>query len=287
MRALRIVLTLLTVLGASVAIGSPILLATKDLPFTVASDTLVYYCADATEAAKAIAGTAGAKCNPPKLINAGTARCDWATFGPVNGVMTDPAQGIDKPCYRKPDVPFRSCYPDLDISLTWTGIASANYHYGDVPASVGARDPYIGWWIDTCKKLYVAQYFNDDDVTALRKAAVKQLLGNSDAINAWVAAQPTEDLTTAEDAYKSHFLAVLNQQTAVLAYVVQPISSTVVGDRPVYRLKADGTLNATAVSGKRAIGNTPCGSKAIGSYRDIPSLKDATGDVYALCKLKP
>jgi hypothetical protein len=65
-------------------------------------------------------------------------------------------------------------------------------------------------------------------------------------------------------------------------YVVQ--GGTGIVDRPVYRLKADGTRNTTAVSGVRAIPSTPCDIRlGATNYYRVPSL----GDVYAICALSP
>lgn len=280
---------------AYAAASDPIQLATKDQPFQLAADTLVYYCADVAEASKAIAGTAGAKCNPPKLVRAGTTVCNYDTFGPVNGVLTDPAPGIDKPCYRSPGAtpaPFTSCYPDIDVKVTWTGWSSANYHYGDVPPSVGAKKPYIGWWKDACTKKYTAQYFDGDDIMRLGAALTKKLLGSSDAINAWVASQPMEMPSAAEQDYKVRFLEVLNGPPPPTVPVcnVRHAAGVVAGSaadvRPVYPKNADGTRSTKAVSGVFVKGGAlaDC-NKRIGDYFSVQghwdTMNRVMGDVYA------
>lgn len=277
MKALRIVLVLLTVLGATVA-RADVKLADEGYSFPVPTDLTVRMC------------TVAGVCGPTLLVPAqATNRHCGEGFVRAASPDKQACMSVTTPVPPAAPVPFTSCYPEIDVKLTWAGWVSTNYKYGDVPASVGARKPYLGWWIDCTTHQYTGQYFDWADITNLAAAAAKQLFGSSNAINAWVAAQPIEFYAQVELDYYKHTLEVLNQQVAlppVMSYVVQPVSSTVVGDRPVYRLKADGTRNTTAVSGKRAIGNTPCGTKALGSYRDIPSLKDATGDVYAVCVAK-
>ena len=78
-------------------------------------------------------------------------------------------------------------------------------------------------------------------------------------------------------------------KAAASRLVVQPESKTIVGDRPVYAMKADSTRNTTAVKDVRIRGKAVCGTKRIGqtNYYSVQGQLDTRGyligDYYAVC----
>ena len=268
----RICIALLCALGAGVASATQLLPWGSEVPsgmsFYVPTDADINLCVKGT-----------ATCGPVKRLAAGTApvtNCGLmfvAPAAPAGSVLVcrEAIAVVAPPAPPAPPQPFTACYPQLDFSLTWNGWVSANYKYADVPASVGSPEPYIGWFKDTCENKFTAQYFSKSDIGNLADAAAKQLLGNSGAINAWVAAQPITALTASQEVYRTQMLATLNATPVVVFTMkVAPIAA---GTRPFYDLKSDGTRGTTK-RGDVAV-NTDCDQNVrVGatSFYKIPSL---------------
>lgn len=183
---------------------------------------------------------------------------------PVTPPVTTPP--VTTPPVTSPTVTFIACGP------TAADIFGGRYRLIAVGSSVSTNYPRLGVWIDSCDGKVKAQYGTLAEVAEV----IAQHFASTDSIKAWVAAQPGRLYTATESAFLESAAASFSPHA-----VVQPTSATVVGDRPVYALNADGTRKTTAVSGKRAAGNAPCDiSKRIGTtgYYLVPSL-----GFYATC----
>lgn len=170
--------------------------------------------------------------------------------------------------------------PPVALQPCWV-LDPLAYHFDSVPATYSTFYTNAVTWVSDCAGKVEVVLYNTAELTAAVSA-----VGNTkakDAFNAYAKTQPIRVWTATE----SSFAATLRTKYAPPAaqYVVKPSSSTA-ADSPVYRLTTTGTLSGTAVKNVRAARGAACGTKAVGNYRDVPSLKDASGDVYAVCALK-
>lgn len=259
MRAFRIMLALLCALGASVGYAAKI--TGGDTTFTVTVDTLVVYCA---------ASNASSLCSSPQLVKAGVqTQCSDFQFR-----RGQASTGVAMACYTvdqvtSPATPFASC---------WPAFTKENYQFVKVPDSVNSPQPYLATWVNTCDGKPNGQFFTLSDITSLFVAYTAGLLGDSNAINAWVKAQPVETLTPSQKAWKTATLAALAPVTYTMW--VQPIAS---GTRPYYKANSAGTAASTKL-GDVAV-KTDCDqAKRLGAtnYYWVPSVNG-----YAVCIAKP
>lgn len=141
-------------------------------------------------------------------------------------------------------------------------------------------------WVSDCGPVEVVLY-TVDELKQARAAAAAFV--SRDGINAWVRAQPVRAYTASEKAAVDRLKAKYAPPVApAVRFVVASLTGSTT--RPVYKLRADGTLNTkTDVSGVRApIYTTTCGARyASTSYYSVKGQPDANGvpmgDVYAQC----
>lgn len=229
-----------------------------------------------------------AGCSAPKTFT-GPTNCGYFNFG-LAADNTYPGKcALYAPPVVTPPVtatPFQSCYPDIDIKLTWAGPLSTNYWWIDVPASVGSTYAHFGMWRDTCTGKVAGQFFNYSDVLQLVSAGIK----SSDAANAYAKTQPVEEYTAAELTFRRLSLAVWNDAppVPVKQYVVAKNGAALT--RPVYPV-VNG-VRKTTKSADIAVGQ-PCDAKlTLGQYMSVegqPAYGKATllpaGSV-SLCEAK-
>ena len=239
-------------------------------------------------------------CGPVKrfangaFFNCGTYMLTPPTGAPATGLICvrDPAPASPAPPAAPPAY-SPACLPEIALPDFWNTL----YETGPVPAGVSQYPNYVVWkGKASCGGAVDARLFTDHELRDFLRIKPK----NDAEANDWGKVQTLTPDTAAETEFlkqlKLAYAAKIGAPAPVPPppapqYVVQRESATVVGTRPVYRLKADGTRNTTAVAGKRVNGLTPCdGAKRIGttSYysvygRTFSDGSQITEDVYAVC----
>ena len=256
-RALLICLALLTVLCGNAFAQLP---AQEGTTFTVTADTSVVL-------------VRGSVTSQPTTIKSGVlTNCGYWVFG-ISADPTFSGQCRVAAATQPPPVtavPMQSCWP-LDAS---------KYRLLPVPATVSSAKTHAAVWVDGCTNQARVQLFNAADLlNVVMNAPWAQ---GSDAINAWVKAQPVEARTPAEQV----FVAGLVSQYApppvpVVVCKITRQSATVL-DRQVYKANAAKTAVGSSLTGVRVAEGTPCGD-ALGttSYRSVAGQKDTMGRVIA------
>jgi hypothetical protein len=277
----RVVITVLVVFqlgccagkafGAQPPAGA-VRLAYEFARYTPTSDMTVVLCVANTSncTAKTVLWKAGV-----------SVECTWVAFQPE-----DPQPGAAKECKGVPVTSVAK--PFVVCNIDWSADIRQRVRYHQpVPAEAGGG-LYAVW---PCEgKKAQAQWYTLEEFQALVDHLKNPL--NWLTLNEWVASQPVAQYS----ASRAAFLKAKADEHAALLWPPAPPAGVASGatDRPVYRLKADGSRNTTAVSGVRVVPGTPCNPDkrpAInpGNYMSVEGQLDTQGrvmgDVYAVCAL--
>jgi len=173
------------------------------------------------------------------------------------------------------ELPQKICPPAGKLDF-W----NLDYRIIDVPPAVSSYPKLIVWkGKPECGGAVQAQFYSESDAWNFIKAKLR-----SDAdMQAYRDSQPTTPLTSPEWTWKQSILLLWTPRAEVQHQAAPD-------NRPVYKLKADGTRNTTAVTGIRVAGGSRCDlAKRVGTTNYYQVVGTDTNDkplaagLYAVC----
>lgn len=284
MRALRVVLLLLTTLGAGLVLSAPSKLVDSPAGGNLPYDFYIAMCAASGPPACGVVRHVP-KATPwncteayfPKPAVAGPYSC-WIESAPAVAANPLPTWGAPV-APLEPPKPFVACLPEIKADF-W----STAYKIGDVPSIVSTRyTKYVVWkGKASCGGKVQGQLYSLADSAQFLANAFK-----SDAeVNAWTASQPLEIPMAAETRFLGQMIDAYKQVVTPVPPVTVTYRTTAQSStdptRQVYKANASGTGIGSAITGVRVMQGTPCGPKlGTTNYCSVAGQKDAQGRVIA------